>query len=698
MWRSAVSAAATGLLVASLSPLASACATSADCHGYTCSLPSPQSPPSSGVCLCTATRYDGAGHPSSDPTSDCSDTLASLSPSLYLTSRILLLTLFAPLLPLLFILVSRLRATDHHPSSPTFHPVYSCVLAVLSLLCYEAIDPLGAYSIIPLPASTFLLFFPDALALVGYAALVRVWRDRLLLSPLITDAHYNSLVKTDATLQRWLLTAVALVPLLAVAAAVDGVGTAYLAAAVAYAVALSGYTGWQLYGLASRDQTAVRRVSVISSGTGSKVPLPLPPRVAELRGRQESAGSLTPPVASALSTVALASTPSDSPHSLGAPSPLISASTRPSSRVSTNRRVSVVTAAGQKPVKAYSVERLNIRRLIRAQLALTAGLVAIYAALMAEVAGAGEAGRPFFAPSMSGQAVLWVHVVKGVWLWLWCLALVWTVWPSTAAVLKARGRRERRSTLHAVQVQGSGEREVIAGKETDSPAVKQATQGIGPDAAIPTLGEDDDEDDDTMAEDTREQAISLMSAAMAGIATGATRASLALAVSHSPHVSPVLAPEDAVDNPTSLLEPAAVFPGSLPALSAEPVTRQMPIRHSLPAIQMDPVILSAMKQSTASPPVPVTSPTGSAWVPPSSSSRAVRPTSAPTNEGEGGGGAGLLGLEGVAAGAGHEKKASRASSIVSEAALRETISPRTSSSRSSRQQRIFAPASTELEG
>ena len=783
----------------------SACLTSSDCAGFPCTLPPTQSS-SNGTCACPSTRYESDGTLSLDslnPT--CSSSLSSLYPALFLAHRVVLLVLYSLLFILALALGRRLRLADQPGVGASTYPLLACTLVAISQLVYNAVDPMGAGGVYPAAASSFFLLFGDALCVAGYVALFAVVRDVLLMSPVIADEQYNALVKTERVV--WTLRSVAVVPLLVLLAAVwlREAAAPYFAVTVAVVVGFSGYLLATLYGLASNDQKATRRVSVLAL-PATVYPVPVSPKLpavensamlsdtlrtsTTLGGTHEDGSiSLQPSTLTHLSP-----RPSASPHSTDSAVHAASAPIdhRLSSHVQTwsvaqqpcarsARKVSVVVSAsdGQKPIKAYSVERYDMRRLIRVQLLLAAGLVAMYCYLLSAVSGEAVSDAPFFAASMNGRTAIIVQLVKGGWTWLWCCALLAAIWPTAKAVTKARSRRQRRSQIHlstkalesAAKASAAGSRRA---SDLHSPVVKQtphqparslavrgrgAAQGAEDTAdshphTMTEHGAGDEEDEDLQAEESRELAIALMSTAVAHLPTGGSRTSLAMAVSQSPSSSPYQQPLSASTpprgsinhaHPTSLLEPASVFP--FPGATGLTATRPMPVRHSLPAIHVDPLILSRVMNTLTEPNTPNAvdahgpglmrqlSPPGDprletpfiarsvsesatlsrptqgspesarpsivrhasdgsgrlAAAAMTSSSRAVRPDSASANSVSGGG---LMGLGGVGAGGGwHERDGSRASSI-----MREAISPRTSSSKGTRQQRIFAPSSAALEG
>ena len=748
------------LLLTGLPTLASAsCLTSDDCAGFPCSLP-PSTSTLPGTCACPANRYELDGSLSlTSPSPTCASTLSTLHPTLFLATRVLLLTLFSLLLLASLTHLHRLQLTRAlRLGAPLLSLLLTLALTLLTLL-YLALDPLTTLALLsPLPSS-LLLLLPDPLLLLSYLSLFPYLRDLLLLSPLITDVEYNQLVHSGAVVRGWAGVGVGVLALLPLSLGWGGVGVGYFAAWVGLAGGYSGYLLWRLYGLAGRDRRAVRRVSIIVAPLSQSLQTAPPAgehswMVAET-GASRIGESVSVPLSSSAPT--LSPRPSNSPQSSASagqqPSVASAADLRPSAHAlpagqsgakGGGRRVSLVVSGGvgQKPVKAYAMSRVNVRRLIRVHISLALGFIGLYLYLLASAAVQPQSDVLFFAPRMPARTVVVLYLVKGLWTWLWGCAMLATTWPSTKAtrgrvghrgslsITKAAAGTGRGSTLHSPvvkQTPNQQTRHLTADRTADATAA-------GPAAAVEAEEAEGEEDidEDEVAEQSREMAIAMMDAstAVAQLQAGGPRNSLALVVSQSPTAAPYdrrpsatsLSNPPAVSlGPTSLLEPASVFPFPPPAfpLTSLPHARSMPaVRHSLPAIHVDPMLLSHVMRTLTEPNTPKedslpSAPAGLLSPPPRPllagdlasvervrrgsegaglmhSSRAR--TGSISSAGSGGGGLGPLGRL-VGERTLHERQGSRTSSI-----LRDVISPRNTSSKGSRHQRIFTPAAAALEG
>ena len=430
----------------------SSCLTSDDCHGFPCALPPSTSTLSTGTCSCPASRYEADGSLSlSSPSPTCSSTLSDLQPALFLTTRILLFTLYSLLFLACLAHLQRLHLTrspssitSPHPPSPVLPRLLSLLptlaLTLLSLL-YLSLDPLTTSSrLSPLPSS-FLLLSPDPFLLLSYLSLFPRLRDTLLLSPLTSDTEYNTLVHTTRTTRSFTAAGIVTLALLPLALGWGGVGVLYLAAWMGVGGVYTAYVVWRLYGLAGRDRRAIRRVSITTGvgpatrvgGKGGQGTLgggDTSWMVAETSARGLSESLSMPPSKSSLPT--LSPRPSDSPQSSGGGMPSVTSHLDlqpphpPSSHALSaqpmakgGRRVSLVVSGGvgQKPVKAYAMDRVNVRRLIRIHTALALAFIAVYVYVLAVAAPQPQPDVLFFAPRMTGRTVVVVYLVKGVLTW-----------------------------------------------------------------------------------------------------------------------------------------------------------------------------------------------------------------------------------------------------------------------------------------
>ena len=471
--------------------------------------------------------------------------------------------------------------------------------------------------------------------------------------------------------------------------------------------------------------------------SGSTTPRP-PHAAAQPNESPKSANSLAPPALPA----ALSALPAGpSSHSISI-SPLAPPSVSAAS--GSQRRVSMVVAveAGRKPVKTFAAERVNVRRVMLLHTALAVAFVAIYAAHVALLASSA---------ALPAADVIGLHFARGLVACVWCLLFVWTLWPSRRQLQKARHREagRRASIKRASMLLVSAADTAAARKSTVvSPAgVAQPRQSVleakaqGGAAGALQLAVDaqaseplEDEEDDV--ESSRERALVLMSAAahymqqqhpssrVESPVHGSSASPTASPFAHSAFATnfpPMPALALTANDPTSLLEPAAL-PSSVPVSRASSsaavfaASASARVRHSLPAIHVEPLILRTLMQALTEPTTPqsahapagVLSPPGmlrempsptaaapSAPVNVGASSRAMgaaRPTSASQTSARSSGS--LIAAAGAAViDGGHERQRSRAESIRdAESMRRDVISPRTTSSRGSRQ-RIFTPTS-----
>ena len=816
---------------ASLLPaVASACTSSSDCNGAVCLLSSPSA--SAGSCSCSDNSYEADGRLSSAAASpSCSDTVSSLYPTYFLAHRVVLLLLWSGLCLLSLLCLRRLYRASK-ATSRTLPSLLLLLLVSLSKLAYNACDPLDAAGILPPLLSLLFLFIDDVALLAAYCLLFGLLRDLLLLSPLVSDSQYARLVHTAHMLHLGLASCLVLLSVLIAALWVGQLRPVYLALVVAFTAAFTVSVLSKLYRLAARDRKAVRRVSMASVS-----PMPLPvsaaaeSKVSAVADKRPSP-SLSPTTSQSAAngssvTAASTSQPADSPHSskLSASQqsgeeqsrkPLSSHMTDSTQSVrashaallplggaaggeQTGRRQStmvVAVEAGSKPIKTYSVDRVNVRRLLRLHALLALAFVVYYAALLSRVSTADSAASSFFSSSLSAVSVITVHLTKDALQWLWCVVIVATVWPSSLALQKASAKRERRATVNAAaSAAGAAERASSGGREELSALVQQnpvvARSASGRRGSVDSqhavnVGpavEDDDEDDQSAAENSRARAIALMSSTAAFMQTLDSRSSLAFAVSASPTSAVLFVPPSAhpppvqplslSDDPTALLEPPYVLPAEPQQLPFAPSNRGLTaVRHSLPAIQIDPIILARVMRTMTEPSTPtqegshgIHSPeaaggSGAAaggssasvarLLPPdvgrgvlllreaerdeaggdrpaplrqssidaaaaggkrplSASSRAARPASASRASfnsavqsqsftvpaaAAAGGSAGVV-MGGGSFG-GFEPEQERERSRF-ESVLKETISPRTTSSKGSRHRRIFAPTSAEMD-
>ena len=774
-----------GLLCATSTPLGSA---------------QPSSPPTPD---CSSNRYsiDGVLSSSSASSPACLQSVSSLSSSshFFLAHRIVLLVLWSLLLLSSVVLSYRVHVTRtdlfSFSKSSYYMPVLLFLLSLTptSNILYNAIAPLCSSSLLSSALSTCWLFLSDLFLVASFSFLYPYTRDLLLLSPVISDAQYNSLVSSNLGRVVVIFSLFALLGAL-IGAAVSGsaaVLLVYVCAVLTFFGVFGAFWMWQLYALAARDVKAVRRISVAtlpmkpadsplpvvrnswvtakgSSGTtrldhaSASISIPSAPH------SSLSSGSSTPQTAdrphaathpsespkSASTSNSLAPPPmpvvmptssvAPSSHSISI-SPFAAPSVSESSGPASGRRVSMVVAveAGRKPVKTFAAERVNVRRLMVMHCALALAFVAIYAVHVALLAS--SATQP-------AVDVIALHFVRGLIACLWCLLFVWTLWPSRRQLHKARDKQERRASIRRASLLPVGATEVAAadGKGM-SPAGKSqlpvlTSKGKGRDSPADALhlaldgqtnesleGEGDEDD----PESSRERTLILMSAAahyMQQQPHASGGGSPFLASSASPTASPFAHSAFATDyppmptlalsanDPTSLLEPAAL-PTAMPmstrsSAAAFSTSQSARVRHSLPAIHVEPLLLRSLMQALTEPTTPqsanapagILSPPGVLREMPSpdilnrrgsegaqqlslsplasigASSRAVvasgRPTSASMTSARSQSSLGGA----TAADGGHERQRSRAESI-----RNDVISPRTNS-RGSRQ-RIFTPTS-----
>jgi len=729
----------------------------------------------------------------------------SSSSSFFLAHQVLLVVLWSLLLLLSAALCCRVHVTRSDLFSFSKSNYYMPILLLLLLLTptsnilYNAIAPLSSSSLLSTALSTCWLFLSDLFLVASFSFLYPYTRDLLLLSPVISDAQYNSFVSSDVPRVIGLLVLCSVLGVLVAAAvsAVEAMLLVYVCVALAYVGVFGAVWMWQLYGLAARDVRAVRRISIaplpsksadgpvlvarnswvttengggstrldhassisiastaahaphssLSSSSNSPQTVERPhtaTRPSESPKSTSASNSLappTPPMPVAIHVPTLHTAPSS--HSISiSPFP---ASTLPASSPVTGRRVSMVVAveAGCKPVKTFAAERVNVRRLMLLHCALAVTFVAIYAVHAAQLASSF---------TQTADDVIALHLVRGLIACLWSLLFVWTLWPSKRQVQKARDKQERRNSIRRNSMLPVGATELSVGDgkgplqaaKSQSPMLTSKVKGaeeavdalqLAVDGQANESLEDDEEDD---VESSRERALVLMSAAahyMQQQQPPSRGGSPALVASASPTASPFAHSAFATNfppmpplalssnDPTSLLEPAALpmqaASSTAPFASTASSAR---VRHSLPAIHVEPLLLRSLMQALTEPTTPqsahdpagILSPPGmlrdlpsplvinrrsseGAMLPVNSapitigavgaSSRAVaarRPTRASQTSTRSH--SSLVGAVGVDGGQ-HERQRSRPESI-----RKDVISPRTNSSRGSRQ-RIFTPTS-----
>ena len=771
-----------------------------------CSAMSTPPPPSAD---CSSNRYnvDGVLSLSSASSLACIQSLSSLSSAstLFLAHQLVLIVLWSLLLLSAVLLSWRLYVTRADLFTLSRSSYYMPILLVLLLLTpasnvlYNAIAPLSSSSLLSSAWSTCWLFLSDLFLVSCFIFLYPYTRDLLLLSPVISDAQYNSFVASRVPRIVALVVLFAVLGLL-IAAAVSADAVVLLV----YVCVVPVYVGvfgacWlgQLYGLAARDVKAVRRISVATlpakpadspvqvarnswaattegnSAASTRVAHAPSISVASTGPHSSLSSNSTSPLAAA-ERPHTANRPSESPksvstsnslapppHPVPAPIPTlhaapsshsISISPFPAPSVSvsgpvTGRRVSMVVAveAGRKPVKTFAAERVNVRRLMLLHTTMAVAFVAIYVAHVALLAS--SATQP-------AATVIALHLARGLVACLWCLLFVWTLWPSKRQLQKARDKQGRRNSIRrnsmlpvgatdAAAADGNG---LVQAGKAQSPMLssKGKAEERAADALTLAIGEQTNDalaDDDDDLETSRERALILMSAAaqyMQQQPLGSRGGSPALDSSASPTASPFAHSAFATNyppmpplalssnDPTSLLEPAAL-PAGLPGPAASSAASfaisasSARVRHSLPAIHVEPLLLRSLMQALTEPTTPqsinapagVLSPPGMlrdlpppivinrrssegslpASSPPfttnvGASSRAVgaaRPTSASRTSARSQ--SSLFGTN-AAVDRGHQRERSRAESI----RKADVISPRTTSSRGSRQ-RIFTPTS-----
>ena len=138
------------------------------------------------------------------------------------------------------------------------------LLTPTSNILYNAIAPLSSSAQLPAAWSSCWLFLSDLLLLFSASCLYPYTRDLLLLSPVISDAQYNSFVSSRLPRMAGVVGLLGLLAVL-IAAAVSGSTTVllvYLCAVLGYVALFCVGWFWQFYGLAARDVKAVRRISV----------------------------------------------------------------------------------------------------------------------------------------------------------------------------------------------------------------------------------------------------------------------------------------------------------------------------------------------------------------------------------------------------------------------------------------------------